>query len=184
MPYVILSTSEVVEELPPGIREGDYAEVDPFDFLSRPEYESDVEPEDESWKVAHYLKKKGHLQAELASLVATFNLEKRRIESTLTCLDYRYLEAVEFLAGELLSAQGGKKKSVNHEFGKVGWRKDTKIVLVKDREEEVVAWCEANGYAAAVKVEKTVRKRELPTDEEIPGVVWPSGQIFYARPAK
>ena len=187
MPFVIFATS-AVQEARPGhpYEEGkDYEEVDAFDYLSRAEYEApDAVVEDRAFVVPHYLKKKAHFTAELAALTKTFNLEKRRVLSNQAALDWVYLEEVEYLAGELLSQQAGKKKSVNVGCGTVGWRKDTKIVVNKDYEQEAVAWCLEHGHEDAVKVQETIFKKALPVGETIPGVTWPSGQVFFARPAK
>ena len=186
MPWVIYATAEVQLEEPghPYLEGKDYELVPEWAYLSQVEFETEEEIEDRKWVVRHYLQKKAHYAAELAALQSVFNSEKRRLTSQQACLDWRYLEEVEFLAGELLSEQGGKKKSVKQSFGTVGWRKDTKIVVSKDREQELVNWLEDNGYHCAVKIEKSVYKKHLPEVEALPGVTFPSGQVFFARPAK
>ena len=179
--WVNVRTGEVVkaDEAP----DEHYEEVPGVEFMSPAEFAlPDVEIEDRSWVVSWYLKRRAEIEGRVAARKASFDAGVREDKSALLCLDYRYLDEVEHLAGELLVAQPGKKKSVNVEFGKVGWRKDTAI-LVTD-EESVIAWClEQDVKHAAVKTTLSVLKKQLPKGEKIPGVIWPSGDTFFARPS-
>lgn len=88
-------------------------------------------------------------------------------------------QAEEACAQEMRRRRARTKSIVTLD-GRVGWRKKRAIEI---DEEQALPWVEVH-HPGAIRIKKSIIKSELPKGEEIPGVRWPEGDVFFWRFAK
>jgi len=94
-------------------------------------------------------------------------------------LEFVYLRRAEAVVERDLAQQKGKKKSVDYEHTRCGFR-TSKRVEVAD-EAVAIAHCLEHGYADAVKVKRSLLKSAIPKGVEVPGVSTVEQRKFYVK---
>jgi hypothetical protein len=106
-----------------------------------------------------YLRRRLHLESELATVKAQAAAMAAAIESDLRGLDYFYLARVRDITANLIAGRG--RKSFKTLFGTVGFRSTPARVSIED-EAALLAFAEASAeLRPAVQVRKTVPARAV-----------------------
>ena len=129
-----------------------------------------------NWLAKQFL----HVDAEEAAV----NEQHKRLVATIKArrryLEFAYMRRAEAIVKADLEVAGGKRKSVDYDFGRCGWRTSRRLEVVD--QELALAWARKH-CQDAVKTTVSLLKGSLPKGEHVPGVIRRTDSTFYVRPA-
>ncbi len=128
-----------------------------------------------NWLAQQFL----HLDADEAALKSQHNVRMASISARRRYLKWAYLDRAETIVKGDLEAQGGKRKSVDYDYGRCGWRSSKKVVVVDA--DAALAWADEH-CPEAIKCEATLLKGSLPKGVDVPGVERVEESNFYVKP--
>lgn len=149
------------------VEPGEAGAVDvPYEYLTGPKEEAQ-EKDPKDWLPAWFLKKQGHLAAELETVKAQSQKIIRQIEAQQRYLEWRYGRLLEDITADYMLNEGIKKKSVDHLYGTVGWRKTREKVEVVD-DSKAIPFLRKEA-PEAIKVSERILVSKIPADVQVPG---------------
>ena len=145
------------------------------DGLQPVEAPSEVQ-EDSEWLVDYYLRKRVKVDAQLSALKIMYDRRVRALEGELRGLEVVYGNRVKLVVnGDLV---GAKKKSVDYEYGTMGYRTSNRTEVTDKK--AAIAWARENAPdAVKVELKETLLKSELPKKAQIPGIERIKKNNFY-----
>jgi phage host-nuclease inhibitor protein Gam len=103
------------------------------------------------------------LDGQQEALTTQYNRRLAQLKAERRHLLWRYQARLEKCVNDALEAGGNKRKSVDYQFGRCGWKKSTRRFVID--EQAAVDWAARHGHEDAIRHhDPTILKSKLPDD--------------------